>query len=37
MTKKYIYFEGACGHKAVKGRHQETLFLFEGACDHTAL
>jgi hypothetical protein len=39
MTKKINYFEGACGHKAVKGRHQAIFIFifFEGACDHMAL
>jgi hypothetical protein len=36
MTKN-IYFEGACGHKAVKGRHQEKKNYCESAYDHVAL
>jgi hypothetical protein len=34
---KKNYFEGACGHRAVKGRHQEIIFYYEGAYDHTVL
>ncbi len=32
---KKNYFEGACGHMAVKGKHQEIIFYCEGAYDHT--
>jgi len=34
---KKNYFEGACGHMVVKGRHQEIIFYCEGAYDHTVL
>jgi len=36
-SKKENYFESACGHRAVKGRHQEFCFYYEGACDCVAL